>query len=652
MVADVLDHDAIGHGPPGQEATPAPRRRRVRVWLFLPVFLIVAGVALAYIWSRPPVYQASGRLLIDWGGGAEAPDPTEQGRQFLTQCEVLTSRPLLEKVVPRLGYLGEAGGDPVTALQAMLVAEPVEGTRVVILRAEGSERLLLSKLVNAVVEEYQSDLAAERAATVSTEGDALRRQLAGLEEEIAAKREAVAGLGERYDIVSIQRDENLALARLKGLQESLNKLAEAEVNAKANLKSVEGAIERGEPVVRTQDQRAIADLKRRAADLSEQWTELENKYPPKRLELEPSAGLLRRKLERVKEQLAQETEASQEAARAEAVQALDGAREARRRIERQVAEQDAKVKEFSRRFQEYEAASTDLENLETLYQERRQGLVRLEVVGQVVHATAEVLEEATVPERPIRPHYWAESAAAVGSATLLGLLTVWLVEFLARPQPAPGPNGGGGLVPLLEMLVRRRPESLPHQPVPLLGGAGEFPRELTAAEIATLIAASKPPVDVLIAGLLSGLGAEEMAALTWGQVDLQTGRVTVDGPTARTVPLAGPVRLLFKQAHAAFGDETDGPLRSHDGASPQVADLDGLLACTAHDAGLVHGEEVTSDALRHTFLAHLVRRGARLSEVPRLIGPISPPLLAAYGRLAPSGPGIPLDEIDLTPPGF
>ena len=159
-------------------------------------------------------------------------------------------------------------------------------------------------------------------------------------------------------------------------------------------------------------------------------------------------------------------------------------------------------------------------------------------------------------------------------------------------------------------------------------------------------------MDVLIAGLLSGLSADEIADLTWDQIDFVANHITIPGPPTRTVPLTAPVRLLFKQAHAAFGTSANGPLRSHEGAIPQVADLDGLLTCTAHDAGLVHGEEVTSDALRHTFLAHLVRLGARLSEVPRLIGPISPARLAAYGRLAPSGPGVPLEEINLTPPGL
>jgi uncharacterized protein involved in exopolysaccharide biosynthesis len=195
MAMDVLDHDAPGNGPTETEARPRSRPHRVRVWLFLPVFLVTAGVALAYIWSRPPVYQASARLLLDWGGGSEVPDSAEIERQFLTQCQVLTSRPLLEKVAPELGYLGESaaeGDDPVTALQAMLVADPVKGTRVVVLRAEGAERLLLAKLVNAVVAAYQADLAAERAATVSSEGDALRHQLAGLEAEIADKRKASA----------------------------------------------------------------------------------------------------------------------------------------------------------------------------------------------------------------------------------------------------------------------------------------------------------------------------------------------------------------------------------------------------------------------------------------------------------------------------
>jgi len=651
MHSDVLDHDDSRAEP----ASPPTRPRRLRVWIFLPVFVVAAGVGLTLTWIRPPIYQAAARLLLDWGGAAEAPDQAEVERQFLTQCQVLTSRPLLEKVAPRVGYLGEAataGEDQIAALQAMLAAEPVEGTRVVVVRAEGTERLFLPRLVDAVVEAYQAELAAQQVSTASSEGDNLRRQITGLEEEIATKRQELAALGESSDIVSLQRDENRALARLKGLQESLNKAVEAETAAGANLTAVKGAIARGEPVVRLQDQRAIADLKSRAADLQERWTELEAKYPPKRIALEPDAQLLRQKLDRIEEDLAKETAASQQAALAEAAQELERSRATRRRVESDSHEQEARVKDFSRRFQQYQAVGAELARLEEVYQERKEQLVRLDVVGQIAHQSVEVLEAAALPERPIRPHYVRDSWIVVGGAGLLGLLTVWLIEFLARPQPVPAAAPSGGLSLLLEMLARRRPEALPQQPVPLLAAEKGFPRELTAAEVATLTAASRPPVDVLIAGLLSGLAPHEVAALTWPLVDVAGGHITVEGEGARTVPLSPAARLLFKQAYETRMAGSDGPLRSHDGASPQPADLDGLLACTAHDAGLVHAEEITSDALRHTLLAHLVRQGARLAEVPRIVGPISPTLLATYGRFAPAGPGRPLDEIDLTPPGL
>jgi len=651
MQSDVLDHDDTDPSP----AETAKRPRQLRVWIFLPVFLVTAGAGLAFTWMRPPIYEASARLLLDWGGAADAPDSAEIERQFLTQCQVLTSRPLLEKVVPKLGYLGAvaaAGEDQVAALQPMLTAEPVEGTRVVVVRAEGSERLFLPTLVNAVVESYEAELAAQRVSTVSTEGDNLRRQISGLEAEIAAKRDALAALGESSDIVSLKRDENLALSRLKGLQDSLNKATADESAAAANLTAVKGAIARGEPVVRLQDQQAIADLKRRVADLQEKWTDLEARYPAKRIALEPDAQLLRQKLDRIQESLAQEASASQQAALVEANQELQRSRAARRRIEADSHEQEARVKDFTRRFQEYEAVGAELDHLQEVYQERREQLVRLDVVGQVAHQSVEVLEAAAVPERPIRPHYSRDSWIVVGGATLLGLLAVWLIEFLGRPQPSPAASPRGGLSPLLEFLARRRPVALPQHPVPLLAAQTGFPRELTAAEIATLTAASRPPVDVLIAALLSGLAPHEVAVLAWPQVDLTTGRVTVEGDSTRIVPLSPPARLLFKHAYETRMAGSDGPLRSHDGASPQIADLDGLLVCTAHDAGLAHADAVTSDALRHTFLCHLVRQGARLADVPRLVGPISPTLLATYGRFAPAGPGRPLEEIDLTPPGL
>ena len=59
-----------------------------------------------------------------------------------------------------------------------------------------------------------------------------------------------------------------------------------------------------------------------------------------------------------------------------------------------------------------------------------------------------------------------------------------------------------------------------------------------------------------------------------------------------------------------------------------------------------HAGEVTAETLRHTYLAWLVRQGARFAEIGEFIGRLSPAAHHEYLLLAPPGPGRPMEEID------
>ena len=57
-------------------------------------------------------------------------------------------------------------------------------------------------------------------------------------------------------------------------------------------------------------------------------------------------------------------------------------------------------------------------------------------------------------------------------------------------------------------------------------------------------------------------------------------------------------------------------------------------------------------ALRHTYVAFLVRQGIRFADLARLVGPIPPEELAAYGALAPTGPRVAIDAIERVLPAL
>jgi hypothetical protein len=82
------------------------------------------------------------------------------------------------------------------------------------------------------------------------------------------------------------------------------------------------------------------------------------------------------------------------------------------------------------------------------------------------------------------------------------------------------------------------------------------------------------------------------------------------------------------------------------------ADLEGAILYAAHDAGIERPSEVTALALRHTYVAFLVRQGIRFADLARVVGSLPPEALAAYGDLAPAGPRAALEAIELVLPSL
>jgi succinoglycan biosynthesis transport protein ExoP len=135
---------------------------RRRAIVFSCAFVPAVVASLTYVYTRPAEYRAVARLQISPAAvvtqPAEAKDTpavTTDAKSFLTEVQVLTSRPLLRDVLERLKSDGaglDLGPDPVASAQRMLHAEPVEGTQVVQLSAEGPQPDFVTRLVNTVTE--------------------------------------------------------------------------------------------------------------------------------------------------------------------------------------------------------------------------------------------------------------------------------------------------------------------------------------------------------------------------------------------------------------------------------------------------------------------------------------------------------------------
>lgn len=647
-VPERLVHD------PAAEAEAAAERRRKRL-LFAAVFVVGSVVGLAYTFARPAQYRSEATLRVDASTTAPAgADGAE--RAAAVERELLSDHDLLKTVLDRVGS-GPGVPASVVALGEVLSVQRVEDTGLLRLAAVGDDPRRLARLVNTWLDVYRERQVASRDAETAAADGELQRQLAALEQQVGERRAALERFREANDISSLQRDENQVLARLKGLNEALAKATQTSVDARAKLGAVRDAEARGQPLVRDQDRATLATLQRQAGTLRAQVETYRNKYTPQYIAINPEMARAVRDLDEVEKEIRSLTRSSAQAQLVEAEQNLAAARAAEADLQAQIGAQKATVARFSARFAEHEALQKELEQLETLLRDTRTRLTQAQVDREGRFARVGIVSRAFVPDAPFYPHYGRDAVLSVVAAALLGLLAVALRNlFIARPAAAPTTltqviavaAPGADMPPLPGATVAA---ALPAAPdPPRLGQA--LPRELTLLEVRALLDAADEPTRWLVMLPFCGLSRDEVAQLTWQQLDLDAGRVRVRVPGRGERVLALPALLATALRSAGSGPAAAPLWADADGQPLDAAELEAMLACAVCDAGLSRPAEIGLDALHHSYLAFLVRQGLRLSELRKVVGATSSARLAGYGALSPPMPGLALEQIDTTYPAL
>lgn len=638
--------------PPAIEAARRGNRRRLRV--FVLVFLLVLLPGMAWNLLRPPEYRAAVRMQITPGvtdvaptpaSDTPAPPPPDLSGAFLTQVQILTSRPLLEQVSRTLvaaGYpLAAAGGDPVANLQRMIRAVPVSGTEVVEVEAISAPPELPALALNALVDAYRARMLTAHDDADAQELAQARDEVARLEQTVAQRRAALDEFRGRYGVVSSERDENVALAGVKGLASALNTAVERAANADAQVRALREGIAGGRGSVRSRDDPTLAAMEKRASELRENLRDMERVYTPDFMAMDPQARAQRARLEELEKQIVSQRGSSQEAALAAAQEEAASAHAAVERLRAQIAAQRQDAQSFAGRFSEAKALEDDLAQLEAAHRTALDRLARLEASEAGRDPVLNLVEGASVPRDAFRPHYWRDGGLVAAVAFLTGLLAMGFVELFNRSAPArtstttvvmPQPwVAAGGALPLAGPAAA--PVLLPGGgSAGLLAAPALPPRELGQEEVAALLAACDGATRFACAALLLGVDAEELIALRRRDLDIEAGVLAIGGAAARSVAVPAWLRRLVD-------GEADAPLLANAAGAPLTpAELRAQVLCAAVDAGLEAAAAVTPDVLRHTCIAWLVRQGVRFSELAARVGRVDAEALAAYADMVPEAP--------------
>lgn len=621
------------------------RANRRRAIVFGVVFALVALVGLVYDFSRPAIYEATARLSF---GGDPSTGDVAKPWSLRDEAQFITSRKLLADVWERLKgepVLPPQGAlvDPAASLQNLLTAIPLDKTNIVLLTARGGDPAFLKVFLDKLVAAYKASLSVRyRSASATTLVEA-RDEAANLDASLLAKRKEADAFRARYNIVSLERDENQVLSEVKGMGAALNAANERLVAAEARMAALQEAQAAGRAVTRSKDNPTLASLEQQAGSIRAELKELGRKFTQEYMNIDPRIVSMRARLADIEEQIGEQRKSSQQGALQEATEELAGARSAAARLRQQLGSQQQSVQSFTSRFNEYRTMQGEVARIEQLRQKAVERLAGLEAEATTRAPKVDVVEAATTPTSPASPPYLRDAGIALAIAVLAGLLTMGIVELFNRPPPQPATVVLPQTWMPVSMDLQQPPTALapPLQhprldataPTRNLPAPVSVPRELRDDELRALLDNADPALRVAISLLLSGVTRAEVVGLAHADLDRATGSLRVADAGARTIALAPGVVASIPDAAPEATLVT-----SPQGAPLGESELDKRLLYVAHDAGIERADEVDADALHHTYVAFLVRQGVRFSELATVVGEVPAERLSAYGQLAPAGP--------------
>ena len=636
-----------GHNNPPVIAN-APWYRSRRFLIFIITLLISTSISLTYVFNRPAIYLSYATLLTVAKTEIDQRSKEADIQHVVIQKQILLGHELIAETARRLQLLEEVSSIlTIDDIRQMLNVKPIVETNLVEMTAESPDPNILPLLINTWIDVYLDARAETIRQSTGSTTHSLQEELTNLSEKINSKRIELNQFRQKNNITSTGREENEALARLKGLNDSFNKASEEEVIAKARMEAVNKAINRGQAVVPKEDTRTLSLLEQQAQKLREQLKELDQRYTREYMAKISKFKVIPEQLAALEAKIAGMRQSGQSIVLTDTQQQYAAAAQTVQVIRKQLNAHKKQAAEFTAKFSEYEALQSDLEGMELLLRETQERLIKIESKQSEKYPQVDVVERAFLPRDPIRPNYLRDALIAIIGSILLGLSSVWFAEFLTRKNEPNTAINLSGIHLYNNGTLQEQLDTKPLQPLTQQKNyALENPlvREISNQEFDILIQAANDKGKQLITLLLSGLSLEEISLLHKDAINIDNDTLNIKGASPRSIPINPALKTLFSDKNFGMMDTSGQPLTAEDIAS--------ILLCSVIDAGLAGPNEINAEAIRHSYIIYLVRQGMRLSDLELIIGDISPTELSSYSDYSPPSPGRPFKEIDLIHPAL
>jgi hypothetical protein len=600
-----------------------PRRR----WpIFFATLLITAGIALAMVYGREPLYRATTTVLKVQPG----PDDTADGTVDIHH-RLLHDEAILQRLAAQLTEEDREPWD-VSRLRATVSSVPVPASNLLELRAEGSQALQLQRIVNLWPESYEA---------VQTESldSTTRDRIAEIEAEQQQLGTAVTNAQQELqrfhsdnDLSALRREQKRAADSQKDVQRSIAKVRRQIEKLEARKSDNLAKIAAGEIVATREQRREIASIEREINRMQKKLDKFFEQYTAAFLERDPAVRELPAAIAEKQRELQALTLAGREAVIGEIDRDIASEREALEALESQLTVDDTGGSDSKHlQLTQLEDAVAGLKRQQA---EKADELALLRQGQLASFPPLQIVARAVTPTVPIHPNYSRDALFALGIALGIAFLVTWLFEYRTEVR-----QGGSRNTPSSPEPKPRSasPELGPLEPSPI----GSQSRELAPAEVAALLAGCDASVTAYAALLLSGVSPYELPLLHAACFDHDRLSIDVPGAAARALTVNERTWSLLE----AIIDDIDNP----DLPLP-VGELEQRIAQAARQAVLSTPDGIGALTLWHTYLVFLVRQGIAMQALEQRAGNVPRETYDAIAHLAPRDSHKVANEINFTYP--
>jgi len=411
-------------------------------WLVVGLFLI--SVFSMTIWSfvQTPIYQASATVLIE----PEPPkvlniqdvtpigSPTQE--YYRTQYELMTSRPIVEKVIETLNLKARIpelarSVDPVRSLQNAILVEPRRNTRLVSVKFEHPNPQLATEVTNALVRQYVKhnlDIKLRGAQEAMTW---LNEQMTSLRAKVQESSVALQNYRVKVGIMGLQEQRQITAQKIMDFNKQYLEAQAQRLSVEAKMNELQRVTGSGgaQTIFTVADSLLIQKLKQEASELEVTKAKLSKTYKEKH----PEILKIDAQIEQVNQRIDGEIKNMMRAVQTE----FRVARAREETLLGNVNRLRTEAQELNEKEIQYLNLQRDSDSNQQLYEAVLKRLKETGITGGLETNNVSVIEEATQPRIPIRPRKSINLLISIIVGLLVGVGTALTIEYFDTTVKTP-----------------------------------------------------------------------------------------------------------------------------------------------------------------------------------------------------------------------